>query len=365
MVVKYCVGILLSIMWVHSANSAETKRPTVDPDGTVHIDAFTLPESSFLSKETRRVLKLQREVGIKEWEAMDCPEFEAAKMADMPVIRQCRADFFYTTSMYKNMVKRYAVKMSPKTIGGVYTEIFTPSEGIREGNRGKVLINVHGGGFQYGSRSTSHLESIPIAAVGQIKVISIDYRMAPEYQFPAASEDVEKVYRELLKEYSAENIGLYGCSAGGMLTAQSVAWFLDKELPLPGAVGMFCWGAGTERDLKTDGGKFSGALGGIDWEDFLPNPYLKNAKGDDPLTYPGDFSGVLTEFPPSLLITATRDMALSSVIQTHINLKKLGVEADLFVWEGLGHAFHFNSEIPESREAYDVIVEFFDSHLGK
>ncbi|MDB4309016.1 alpha/beta hydrolase [Porticoccaceae bacterium] len=293
---------------------------------------------------------------------MDCPEFEAAKMADMPVIRQCWAEFFYTTSMYKNMVKRYAVKMSPKTIGGVYTEIFTPSEGIREGNRGKVLINVHGGGFQYGSRSTSHLESIPIAAVGQIKVISIDYRMAPEYQFPAASEDVEKVYRELLKEYSAENIGLYGCSAGGMLTAQSVAWFLDKGLPLPAAVGMFC--AAAANPWEGDSHFMGRAMVG-DSDSFETNPYIKDASPKNSLVIPMVSQEIMKNFPPSLLISGTRDFTLGSIVKTHTDLNKLGVEADLFIWEGLSHAFHFNSEIPESREAYDVIVEFFDSHLGK
>jgi alpha/beta hydrolase fold len=62
-----------------------------------------------------------------------------------------------------------------------------------------VLINLHGGGFLEGSRSVSHMESIPITAVAKIKVISVDYRQAPEYRFPAATQDVVAVYRQLLK----------------------------------------------------------------------------------------------------------------------------------------------------------------------
>src|SRR3546814_5596313 len=83
---------------------------------------------------------------------------------------------------------------------------------------------------------------MPIAAIGRIKVISVDYRQGPDFTFPAASEDVAAVYRELIKQYDPRNIGIYGCSAGGLLTAQSVAWLIDKKLPLPGAIAMLCEG---------------------------------------------------------------------------------------------------------------------------
>ena len=66
----------------------------------------------------------------------------------------------------------------------------------------------------------------------------------PDNKFPAASEDVASVYQELLKKYKPKNIGIYGCSAGGMQTAMSVAWFQKHSLPLPGAIGIFCASAG-------------------------------------------------------------------------------------------------------------------------
>src|SRR6185312_14600393 len=91
-------------------------------------------------------------------------------------------------------------------------------------------------------------ESIPIASIGKIKVISIDYRMAPEYTFPAASDDVVAVYRQLLKTYKPKNMGLYGCSAGGLLTAESISRFQKESLPLPAAIGMFCSGASYYQD---------------------------------------------------------------------------------------------------------------------
>jgi len=73
----------------------------------------------------------------------------------------------------------------------------------------------------------------------------------------------------------------------------------------------------------------------------------------------------MAKFPPSLLVATTRDVALSSVVVTHSQLVRLGVDAELHVWEGLGHTFYTDPDLPESREVHDVVIGFFDRHLGK
>src|SRR3546814_1842513 len=85
------------------------------------------------------------------------------------------------------------------------------------------------GAFLVGAGLNSLAESIPVAGTMGIKVVSIDYRMAPEYAFPSASNDVEAVYAELLKQYRPRDIGIYGCSAGGILTAMTMAWRWDAS----------------------------------------------------------------------------------------------------------------------------------------
>ena len=282
----------------------------------------------------------------------------------MPAIRKCEAEAFYKTPEYKHLRELYRVTMTPKQIGGIYTEVFEPSSGIAPQNAKRVLINVHGGGFQGGARTESHSESVPIAAVGKIQVISIDYRQAPEHHFPSASEDVEAVYRELLKTCKPSNIGIYGCSAGGLLTAQSIAWFKKKGLPVPGAVGMFCEGAAywTEGDSGVTGeafgwGSSSDTIGG--------NPYFKGVDPNDPLAFPVRSAKVMAGFPPSLLIAGTRDVALSSVVYTHSVLVAQGIDARLHIWEGLGHGFFLDPDLPQSREVYSVVAKFFDTHLGR
>lgn len=350
--------------------SAAPDASNTEDDGTVHVRAFDLPESSYLSQETRSALKRLRDLDAFQKTLEGCPPLEGARSADVAEIRRCQAEAFYETDFYTNIRRRYPVAVTTQTMNGVYTEIFAPREGVARENARRVLIDLHGGNFSFYARINSHLESVPIAAVGRIKVVSIDYRQAPEYTFPAASEDVAAVYQELLKTYEPKNIGIYGCSAGGLLTAESIAWFQKHTLPLPGAVGIFCAGAGEALDAdsrksrRSDSGYFAAALSGA----YTPSPAMNYFRGVDqrqPLVNPGDSDELMSRFPPTLLISGTRDMDLSSVVATHSQLVRLGVEADLHVWEGMEHAFLYFPQIPESREAYSVIVKFFDRHLRK
>ena len=114
--------------------------------------------------------------------------------------------------------------------------IVTP-EGMPESNKDKVLLNLHGGGFN--SDSGSYTESIPIASYSKIKVVAVLYRLAPEHPFPAAVDDSVAVYKELLKTYKPDHIVIYGTSAGAILTAQVAAKLKQSGLPLPAALGIF------------------------------------------------------------------------------------------------------------------------------
>jgi acetyl esterase/lipase len=89
--------------------------------------------------------------------------------------------------------------------------------------------------------------------------------------------------------------------------------------------------------------------------------YFSDADTNDPLVTPILSSEVLSKFPPTLIITGTRAMEMSTAVHTHAQLVKLGVDADLHVWEGMFHGFFYNPDVPESREAHAVIVA---KHLG-
>ena len=72
----------------------------------------------------------------------------------------------------------------------------------------------------------------------------------------------------------------------------------------------------------------------------------------------------MSGFPPTLLSSATRDFRLSPVVATHAQLARLGVHAQLHVYEGLGHCFHYNLDLPESKELYRATIQFFEQHLA-
>jgi len=329
----------------------------------LHIPAFDLPFSSFLDVETRGIL--ERQTTQNEVLARLCP-FTSRTLANPEeaiAFRRC-----YDEHHHRQLAARhrahYKVEIQADIVDGVCIEIFTPEESISDRNERRVLINLHGGGFVMGARWIGQIESLPIAAVGDIKVVSVDYRMGPEHRFPAASEDVAKVYQGLLQRYKPESIGIYGCSAGALLTAQTVAWLQKERLPRPGAVGLLCgagsyWGEG-------DSGHFHASRSGLppaQVVDPRENPYFKGIDPNDSLAFPLRSAERLRQFPPSLLVSATRDLALSSVVQTHCRLLELGVEADLHVWEGLDHAFHYTPELPQSRLVYELVVKFFAEHL--
>jgi epsilon-lactone hydrolase len=252
----------------------------------------------------------------------------------------------------------------------VQTDVVTPRVGVAQHNRNRVLINLHGGGMIVGGRYGGQLESIPISSIMGIRVVSVDYRMAPEHRYPAAEEDVIAVYRELLRSYRAENIGIYGCSSGAVLTGTTVALLMSAGEPRPGAIGMFGSGPFSGERFGDANYVFAGGRATISPQRGTDEGgYTASINVDDREHYPVMRSDIQRQFPPSLLMSGTRDVGLSSVLFAHALLVDQGVDAELHVWEGAPHcAFaqpFVDPSVPETQQAWRVMANFFDSHLGR
>jgi monoterpene epsilon-lactone hydrolase len=357
-----CCAVFLALGFAGPAMAQGTGAPTaqLDPDGTVHAPGFLAPFSIYGSAEAKAAFVRTHQPGHTS------AAMAGVNHGDPKALREA-----LDTSLVPQIAHAkalYPVKVEPWTVDGVYTDIVTPAAGVPARNAGRVLINLHGGGFVFGARTIGLMESIPIAAVAGMKIVTVDYRQGPENHFPAASEDVATVYRALLKQYKPENIGVFGCSAGGMLTGEALIWFQTHGLPRPGAAGMFCAGAG--HTLEGDSRFFAAALNGQvppppDRPGAPPMAYFDGSDPKDPQVTPLESPAMMAKFPPMLLVTATRDIAMSPVITTHQTLVRLGVEAELHVWDGLQHSFFTDIDLPESKEYFDVVARFFDRHLGR
>lgn len=335
----------------------------MDTEGNVTVAGGQLPLSGFMSEKAK-----QLQIKTKTGGGQDAAVFASIKVNDsIERVREVLDEMTYDN--VSRLESTYPVNIGPTIrVGGVPAIMIEPKEGVPPENQDKILINLHGGGFiggWYGGRA----ESIPLAGKGKFRVLTVDYRMAPEYSFPAYNEDVEAVYRALLKDYKPENIAIYGCSAGGIITAQATAWIQQKGLPRPGAIGIFCGSGYFNPEFKPmgDSAYFTRMMTRPHPAMLVMMKYSKAFPGDaedaDPSFSPAGSLEVLAKFPPSLIIMAERESMLSSALYTHRRLIKAGAVAELHVWPGMWHGFIYD-DVPEAVEAYDAMIRFFNKHLG-
>jgi acetyl esterase/lipase/glyoxylase-like metal-dependent hydrolase (beta-lactamase superfamily II) len=255
----------------------------------------------------------------------------------------------------EHQLSRYKVRVETGKMAGIPVRIFTP-ENAAAGKSDVVLLNLHGGGFVVDSGSLT--ENIPVAALTGMTVIAVLYRLAPEHPFPAAVEDAVRVYRELLKTHSPHHIVLYGTSAGATLSAEALVRLKALKVPLPAALGFFS--APTDLQGKSDSEQYLPKVSGKDLSEVF-KPYLSGADPNSPELSP--LHADLTGFPPTLLLTGTRDQLLSQTALFQRALLRAGVEAQLVVFEAMPHAHWTWLEIAESDEAFELMARFFRSHL--
>jgi acetyl esterase/lipase len=320
---------------------------TFDPDGTAHINRV-VPMPATVSPEAQQWLK---EI-----------EHEGPQSKDLAEIRSGTDAWRKHDSA--EALRLYPVKVEEKTIAGVRTDIITPLD-APDSNQHRVLINLHGGGFI--SDSGSLIEGIPIANLAKIKVVSVYYRLAPENPFPAAVDDVIAVYKELLKTYQPRSIGIFGTSAGAILTGEVAVKLKQSGLPLPAALGMFSTLADFSRASDSQQlfalNGFSGNLAPQTSDRPHDEQYVGKTDPKDPVLSPlfADLHG----FSPCLLVTSTRDLLLSNTSIFHRALLHAGVNSQLVVFEALPHAFWYHFQLPETKEALQIMADFFDRNVGK
>lgn len=324
------------------------KRDTsfIDANGTAHVTRV-VPVPQTISLEAQRSLSRQ-EPDEGPPQSLE----QRRKMTDA-----------YTASARVEWTKICPNTIVEEKMAGVSVRVVTP-EGLPESNKDKVLLNLHGGGFN--SDSGSYTESIPIASYAKIKVVAVLYRLSPEVKFPAAVDDSIAVYKELLKTYEPKHIVIYGTSAGAILTAEVAAKIKQLGLPMPAALGIF---SGMGDFARTGDSVAMYALRGLSGHLDPPEPgahdpyYVADTDAKDPILSP--IYGNLHGLPPTLFVTSGRDLLLSGTANLHRAYLLAGVDARLVLYDALPHAFWYDPKLPEAIEANHIMADFFVRELGK
>lgn len=325
---------------------------TVAKDGTATIEGRVVPVPATISAEAQAYL------ATSPFEGM--PPFEEG--APFWTMRPHIDAMLHMLGDYA--AQHYGTGVEKLEIAGVPVAMVTPPGKLRSDKQ--ILINLHGGAFV--TSQGSLIEAIPVAAATGLPVVAVDYRLAPEHVFPAALDDVVAVYRALLDSYRPENIIIYGSSAGGILTGQAIVRLRKEGLPLPCCVGMFT-GAGDLVDLGDSVSIFNlmGFWGNKVLPTDHPNSEVRAFLGGhdpaDPAVSP--MRGDLSFFPPSLMLSGTRDALLSATSTFHRALRKAGAASELYVFDAMPHAHWYAFHMPEAQEAVDIMAEFFLRHLDR
>lgn len=340
------VAMIIAANLLASCSGAPKDSATFDADGTAHITRI-IPMPSTVSPEAQKWL-----------ESLTHKNFGAQTLAE----RRASTDKWRAEGTAEAR-KHFPVNVEEKIIAGVRTDIITPLE-MPEVNRGRVFINLHGGGFI--TDSGSLIEGIPIANLTKTKVVSVYYRLAPENPFPAAVDDVVAVYKELLKEYKPQSIGIFGTSAGGILTAEVAVRLKQLGLPLPCALGLFSILADFTQPSDSQSFFTLDGLPGGPAPQYPNQPhdsyYVGKTDPKDPVLSPmfADLHGM----PPTLLVTSTRDLLLSNTALFHLALLRAGNDARLLVYEAMPHAFWHHFQFPETQDALQQMAKFLDEKVA-
>lgn len=226
-----------------------------------------------------------------------------------------------------------------------------------------VILQLHGGGYVGALKNSYRTMAGLYAEVGKgAKVLTIDYRVAPEHPFPAALMDAYTAYQWLLEQgYNSRQIIFAGDSAGGGLAMALCHYLKDHEVELPaGIIAMSPW-----TDLTAGGSSYKNnyeidpvfGCGG----DYLihDSAYIGEQDAKNPYISPafGDFTG----FPPMLIQVGTCEMLLSDSEIVAKKALEAGVKVRLSKYEGMFHVFQMAAKLmPESRKAWSEVGKYIE-----
>ena len=228
---------------------------------------------------------------------------------------------------------------------------------------GSVLIYIHGGGFVVGMTPGHIKMAAYLARKMSIRVLMVDYRLVPEYPYPAALEDCITVFQWIVKQgISESNIAIGGDSAGGNLTLTTLMKLRDSNLPLP--IGAVCLSpvVSLVPDSNTNEGMKDPILPHKAVE-YYNRSYVGQNDPLNPLISP--LFGSLQGFPPLLFHIGEDEILKGNAVQLAKIAKNAGVDVRYEIYPRMWHVWQLNLKLPQAIESLDAIANFLSLRLQK
>lgn len=325
---------------------------TSDAEGNLLFGARKIPAPRSISPQARELL-----AAAYQRPGADYPPLHD-KAAWKAMIKAVNTSFEPIADMILQMSP---AKVETTRIADVVVHIGTPHAPLSDVAAKRAVLVLHGGALILLEGKFAMAMAASNAAQAGCRAYSVDYRMPPDFPYPAALDDALAVYRELLHDYAPENIMISGGSAGGNLAAALTLKIRDLGLPMPAGVILLT----PEIDLTESGDTFetNRELDAV-LKKGLPEVNLLYADGhdlSDPYLSPlfGDFS---KGFPPTFIQAGTRDVFLSNAVRMHRALRNANIAAELHVWEAMPHGGFGGA--PEDMELMVETVRFMEKYWG-
>lgn len=263
-------------------------------------------------------------------------------------------------------LKRFEPTVTQRTLGGVLVYEVKPKNW--KASR-KVLMHLHGGNYTFYSARSRQTSSVPAADATGLRVISVDYTVAPAGKWQKVTDEVLAVINALQKDgHTLKDIAICGESAGGALAAGSVLKMRDQGKGMPAAIVLWSpWSDITNRGdsaitLKAfdpahlyDGQLKRSADAYADPKD-QKHPYVSPVYGD-----------YAKGFPPTLIQGGTREIFLSHFVRHYRAIDGAGGVAVLDLHDAMPHVIQMRPEMadaPETKAMMKKMTAFLKQHLG-
>ncbi len=228
----------------------------------------------------------------------------------------------------------------------------------------RVILYCHGGAFIACSPATHRHCTAELSLQSGVRIFALDYRLAPEHQFPAQIEDAVAAYRWLLQQGIApHNIVIGGDSAGGGLTLATLLSLRDAGEPLP-AFG-FCFSPWTDMTASGASYQFNNTHDPMfygDGPNVLASLYLGAASPTNPLASP--IFADLTDLPPLCVYVGSTEVLLDDARKLIERAQAHGVTAELHIADRQPHVWPIMVGLmPEAKETLKEVAGKIKQHL--